>query len=447
MKEHIVLGSALASDDLAQILLTELDEKHFNGLGKDVFRAISYFHSHGYSCSISSVADHLAGVPGLGDYLLDCDIGYTQTGDAFEYSMACIREEYRLKILREMAGNVMASKADSAQLLDYVGSTLVECACDGQKTLMSGEEIYQSYGGALSFDDSFDKIVSSARRGVRAIEGVPTHFSQLDALIEGWKWGSYTVIGARPSSGKTTFGASILLHQLLKDPQQAVAFLSFEMNNHKIFAKMVSQLACVPESLVHSGYVNDRPVNEEEYLRIKESARQLSTYPIYIEGVFAPSVTRVTARIKSLVSRHGCKIIVVDYLTKIRDRTFSGNKHLEIDSISKALQSVAMETGAAVICLAQLNREAKDRAPTMSDFRESGSIEEDADTVIMLWRPSINNPDNKPGVTEAIVAKNRLGDGNTGLIQMGFSNGRFTELPSIKSMVKEINREFMPEGD
>ena len=265
--------------------------------------------------------------------------------------------------------------------------------------------------------------------------GHSSGFPSLDAVIGGFSPGSYTAIGARTSMGKTTLALNFAYN--LINQGVGVGFFSFEMGPVPIWSRFISMKTAVP-----SGRLLRNKVSNEEIDRIRHHHKSIEEWPLYIYDRRPLRCSELTTHIKAFVNNEDVKVVFIDYLTLIKpDRSFD-SKHQEVDYVSKHLQWLAKDYNVAVISLAQFNRQIMGRAdkrPHLSDFRESGSVEEDLDVALLPSRPAYYNDLEDQTHLDLYVAKNRI-FGELAKIQLKFDydSGRYTELASIQSMMTQV---------
>ncbi len=248
------------------------------------------------------------------------------------------------------------------------------------------------------------------------LPGVATGFQDLDDICSGLQPSDLIIVAARPSMGKTTFGLNIAEHVAL-EYGASVALFSLEMSREQLVRRMLCTKAMVDQHKARSG-----DLDEDDWARIMEVASKLSEAKIYIDDTPAITVSGMRAKVKRLQAEHGLGLVIVDYLQLMQGRGRVENRQQEIAEISRSLKGLAKEINAPVLALAQLSRaveQRQDKRPMLADLRESGSLEQDADVVMFIYRDEYYNPDSdKKGIAEIIVAKQR--NGPTGKIELGF---------------------------
>ena len=263
------------------------------------------------------------------------------------------------------------------------------------------------------------------------VTGVPTGFYDLDRMTAGLQPGDLVVLAARPSMGKTAFAVNIAEHVALNEGLP-VAVFSMEMGAAQLAVRIVGSIG-----RIHQGHLRTGKLTDEEWPRLTEAIERLRTVSLHIDETpgLTPSELRANAR---RLSRQCGKLglIVVDYLQLMSGsgKSDSENRATELGEISRGLKMLAKELQCPVIALSQLNRSVEqrtDKRPMMSDLRESGAIEQDADIIMFIYRDEYYNKDSKePGVAEIIIGKQR--NGPTGTVKLTFLNAltRFESLAS-----------------
>ena len=266
------------------------------------------------------------------------------------------------------------------------------------------------------------------------LTGVPTGFSALDRVTSGWQPSDLVIIAARPGMGKTAFVVSAMRNAAV-DFKKPVAIFSLEMSSLQLVNRLISAEAELDSEKIKKGNLADY-----EWAQLNHKISALSSAPIFIDDTPALSIRELRAKCRRLKSQHDIQLIIIDYLQLMsgNEGGKNGNREQEIASISRALKGIAKELNIPVIALSQLSRSVEtrggDKKPQLSDLRESGSIEQDADMVIFLYRPEyykitedeMGNP--TQGMGEVIIAKHRNGSLET--VQLKFI-GRFTKFADL----------------
>lgn len=268
--------------------------------------------------------------------------------------------------------------------------------------------------------DEIEKILS----GVTG-QGVKTGFKDLDALTNGFHPGNMIVLAARPAVGKSTLGLDIARYASIHKRETSVIF-SLEMSRSEITMRMLSAEARVPLNNIRSGRLS-----EEEWARMARRMGEISDAPMFIDDSPNLSLMEIRAKSRRLKQRHDLKLIVIDYLQLMTSGKRVENRQQEVSEFSRQLKLLAKELNVPVVAISQLNRspeQRSDKKPMLSDLRESGSIEQDADLVILLHREDLYDSQNRSGEADLIVAKHRNGPTRTIVVSAQLHLARFTDM-------------------
>ena len=258
------------------------------------------------------------------------------------------------------------------------------------------------------------------------LTGIPSGFTELDNLSAGFQSGELTIVAARPSMGKTAFSLNILLHTAIR-AKKKIAYFSVEMGKEALMLRLLANEAAVPLSSIRVGNIN--AANWEQII---PTAATLSDSSIFIDDTSELSPFDVRSKARRMKSQHGLDMIIIDYLQLMTLKTKVESREREVSEISRTLKSIAKELQIPVIALAQLNRGVETRSnrrPMLSDLRESGSIEQDADIIMMLYREDYYDKENPnvQGIAEVIIGKQRNGPTGTVKLQWEPEFGRFCD--------------------
>ncbi len=262
--------------------------------------------------------------------------------------------------------------------------------------------------------EGFEKIEElSVRKSL--VTGVPTGFLELDELTSGLQPSDLIILAARPAMGKTSFCLNIAQHIGVRE-QLPTAIFSLEMSKEQLGIRLL----CA-ESRLNSHDVRIGNIQDDDWERLTHASEILSKAPIYIDDTPALSILEMRAKAKRLKMEKGLEAVIVDYLQLMQPRVRRENRQQEITEISRSLKTLAKELHVPVIALSQLSRAVEqrtDKRPQLSDLRESGAIEQDADIVMFIYRPDVYFDDAPQGVAEIIIGKQR--NGPIGTIQLAF---------------------------
>jgi replicative DNA helicase len=264
-----------------------------------------------------------------------------------------------------------------------------------------------------------------------SVTGLPTGFADLDDMLAGLQSSDLIIVAARPSRGKTAIATNMAEHAAVK-LKKAVAIFSMEMSASQLAFRLISSVGRVNQQNLRTGDLHD-----EDWPRVTDAITKLSDAKIFIDDTPALSPSELRARARRLKREHDVSLIVIDYLQLMQVPGSKENRATEISEISRSLKALAKELNVPVIALSQLNRSLEqrtDKRPMMSDLRESGAIEQDADVILFVYRDEYyhpESPDNK-GQAEIIIGKQR--NGPTGLVKLTFL-GKFTKFESFSGDV------------
>ena len=319
----------------------------------------------------------------------------------------------------QIAQNCMAEAGEFSLLMDQAEQLIYD--------LSHGRRINEMRPIAEVVDEAYTRI-SELFNGNRELGGIPSGFSELDAKIGGLSRSDLILIAARPGIGKTSLALNIASHVALKE-KKGVAIFSLEMSGEQLVSRMISSLALVDSSRLRTGDI--RP---DEWTRLAEAVSILGDSPMKIDDNAGGTVQEIKAKLRR---EKDIGLVVIDYLQLMRSGSRSENRVQEVAEISRSLKIMARELDIPVVALSQLNRASesrKDKKPMLSDLRESGSIEQDADIVIFLYRDE-DNPDLEArNIVNCSVAKNR--HGATGTIDFLWS-GQYTRFTSLETRHEE----------
>jgi len=261
-----------------------------------------------------------------------------------------------------------------------------------------------------------------------SVTGLPTGFIDLDEMTAGLQPADLIIVAARPSMGKTAFSVNMAEYAAMKT-KKAVAVFSMEMSASQLAFRLISSMGRINQQSLRTG-----DLAEEEWPRVTSAITMLSEAKIFIDDTPALSPGELRSRSRRLKREHDLGLIVIDYLQLMQVPGNKENRATEISEISRSLKALAKELNVPVIALSQLNRSLEQRAdkrPMMSDLRESGAIEQDADVIMFIYRDEYYNPDGgEKGVAEIIIGKQR--NGPTGVVKLAFL-GQYTKFENLAS--------------
>jgi len=265
------------------------------------------------------------------------------------------------------------------------------------------------------------------------ITGVPTGFHDLDNKLSGLQKSDLILIAARPSMGKSSFMMNIVQHAAVRE-KTTTAIFSLEMSKEQLTQRLLCS-----EALIDAHRLRIGDINEDEWVKLARAMGPLSEAPIYIDDTPSISITEMRAKCRRLKLEHDLGLIVIDYLQLMQGKGYAESRQQEISEISRSLKALAREINVPVVALSQLSRAPEMRAdhrPVLSDLRESGAIEQDADVVMFLYRDEYYHPDTeKKNIGEINIAKQR--NGPTGTIELIWL-GQFTKFVNKEKHITAI---------
>lgn len=322
---------------------------------------------------------------------------------------------YHAKIVREKS--IRRSLINAGRKIEQRGfdeTEVIEDALDSSEAeifYISERGVKQAFVSIGEMMTPLQKKIENLIAHKSDITGVPTGFTDLDKITAGLQPSDLIVVAGRPSMGKTSLGLNIARNAASRGIGSAV--FSLEMSREQLGLRLLCADARVRSSSVRAGFVKEFEVSS-----ISRAAKNLYDAPIYIDDSPAISVLELRAKARRIVrEKKNIGLIVVDYLQLMRGNSRASNREQEVADISRSLKALAKEMNVPVMALSQLNRKVEDRAdrrPQMSDLRESGAIEMDADVIMFIYRDEVYNKDeSKKGLAEVIVAKQRNGPTDT----------------------------------
>ena len=278
-----------------------------------------------------------------------------------------------------------------------------------------------------SLEDAIREIESAQNRG-GDMTGIPTGFTDLDAYTHGLHPGQLIIVAARPAVGKSTFALDIASHAAVKH-KKATIFFSLEMGRAEIAMRMLSA-----ESSIYLQSMRKGTVTEADWAKLASVRGSINDAPLFIDDSPNMSLVEIRAKCRRLAQQVDLKMVVIDYIQLMSSGKKVESRQQEVSEFSRALKLLAKELQIPVVALSQLNRQAeqsKDKRPEISHLRESGSLEQDADVVVLLHREGIYERDHpRAGEADIILAKQRNGPTGTVVVAFHGQYSRFVNMPS-----------------
>lgn len=338
----------------------------------------------------------------------------------FESYCKIVEDKYLLRALINASSEIIEVASDGGE----TAQSLLDLAEQKIYEIRQGREIAGLTKLSEIIVTAYDKIQKLSGEDKEQYQGLRSGYSLLDTYISGLNKSDMIVIAGRPGSGKTTFAVNIAANVAKRAQGSDIAIFSLEMSKEQLASRMLSAEALVPNTSLSSGMISS-----DEWIKLAEAADALSRMPIYIDdtaGITVPQIKAKLRRMKNL------GLVVIDYLQLMESPSFHNNRVTEVSEITRQVKLMAKELNVPIILLSQLNRSVEsrqDHRPMPSDLRESGSIEQDADIILFIYRESMYDKQNpNQSAAECIVAKNR--HGSTGTINLAYL-GEYTLFRSV----------------
>jgi len=406
--EQSVLGAILLDSSYLNLVLEILPNSDFFYVpnNKLIYESIIDMFSLGKKIDYVTVLENLpvdsVQKNEIKNYMLDI-VQIVPSISNIESYAKIIQDKFELRNLISLAREILQESTSSERtdkLLDFAEQKLIDIRSGkSNQTLVSIKEVLM---------ETFDRLDKLNSESQTKILGIPTGFGDLDFVITGLNKSDLILIAARPAMGKTSFALNIAKHVSEK---LKTAVFSLEMSKEQLASRLLSMEGKIPGNKLRRGHLDP-----EEWGRLTEASEAFSNSKLYIDDTAGITVNEMKAKVRRL---GGVSLILIDYLQLISSAKKISNRVQEISDITRQLKIMAKELNIPVICLSQLSRASEQRSdhrPLLSDLRDSGSIEQDADIVIMLYREGYYKPmDEKvdQNECECIIAKNRHGETRT----------------------------------
>ena len=416
--ERSVLGAILVHNDAFNLAVQVIDSRDFyRDAHRRIFEKMIALNDRGQAIDFVTLKEELSRSGDLDDsggpaYISSLADGVPRATNV-EYYARIVKEKSTLRNLIYAANKIVTNAYEADQesdlILDEAESAIFAVADDRLKAGFVPM--------ATLVKESFPKIEQLFEQK-RLITGVPTGFVDMDEMTRGLQPGDLIIVAARPSMGKTSLVLNVAQH-VATQPELSVGFFSLEMSKESLFLRLLTSEAQIDSHRLMSG-----AIGQKDYGRISHALETLSAMRLYIDDSANIGVLEMRAKSRRLQSEHGLNLIVVDYIQLMSGRGRFENRTLELASISRSLKGLAKELNVPIVVLSQLSRapEARsDHRPQLSDLRESGALEQDADLVVLIYRDDVYNRDPgnpEAGTAELIIAKQR--NGPTGVVKLAF---------------------------
>ena len=388
--EQAVIGSILVSNDIFDEISTIISSINFyDPMHQRIFEAIESLIYKGMLANPITLKNYFEDekddldVP---EYLVKITKFSTSVRQAVEYSKII----YDMFVRRELI-KISEQTIDSAKLneLDTNGQTIIE---NSERLLFDLAEKGSFNSSLVKFDEAMKQTIemaSAAYKNEEGIVGVPTGLRDLDDKLGGLHQSDLIIIAGRPSMGKTSLATNIAFNAAQKlqesGKKSSIAFFSLEMSSEQLSTRIISEQARISSNDIRRGRISD-----EQFDKFLETSKNIAELPLYIDETPAISIAAMSNRARRIKRLFGLDMVVVDYIQLMRGTTYNKDGRVqEISQITQGLKAIAKELGVPVVALSQLSRQVEqrdDHKPQLADLRESGSIEQDADVVMFVYR-------------------------------------------------------------
>ena len=413
--EEAVLGALMIDNESLSDTIDSLQPEYFyKPDNQKIFEAIINLFNNSKPVDILTVSEELKRMGDLDSvggmlYISQLTNNISSSSNT-EFHARIIAEKFIKRSLISISNNIIGDAFnDTIDIFDLLNT--------------AEEKLFNVTEGTLR--KSYDKMsvlikgaldnIEVLRQKEDGLSGVPSGFTKLDRVTSGWQKSDLVIVAARPGMGKTAFALS-MARNIAINHEKAIGLFSLEMSSEQLVSRLIASEAELSASKLRKGDLKDY-----EMVQLHEKIKQLSDAQIYIDDTPALTVFELRAKARRLVKNHNVEIIIIDYLQLMSAGGNAGNREQEISTISRSLKGIAKELKIPVIALSQVNRGVESRTgtgskrPMLSDLRESGAIEQDADIVTFIYRPEYykiyewDNGDDSRSQAEIIIAKHRNG--------------------------------------
>lgn len=448
--EKVVLGALMIDSDAFSMVSEILKPATFyEPRHQKIYEAIQTMNMEERPVDIMTLIDELTKMGeiekvGGAAYLMEISQQVASAAH-IEYHARILAEKYMARQLIHYAGDIETQAFDESVDVD----ALMQHA-EGELFALSQNNMKQDYTQIDPVVKEAVNILQRAASNKGGLTGIPTGFAGLDDMTSGWQASDLVIIAGRPAMGKTSFALSIAKNVAV-DYNVPIGFFSLEMNNVQLVNRLISNVCEISGHKILNGQLDDT-----EWERLDRKLANLTGAPIYVDDTPGLSVFELRTKARRLVREKGVKIIMIDYLQLMNANGMKfGSRQEEVSTISRSLKGLAKELNIPVLALSQLSRNVENREglegkrPQLSDLRESGAIEQDADMVLFVHRPEYYHiyQDEKGndlhGMAQIIIAKHRKGATGDVLLNFRGEFTRFQDPQQASSSEGDIGGEIM----
>jgi replicative DNA helicase len=424
-EQSAIGGMLLSKDAVADVIESVRAVDFYVPKHEIIFDAILSLYAHGEPTDVIAVTDELTKVGELtragGAEYLHTLTGIVPTAANAGFYSTIVAEKAVLRRLVEAGTRIVQmGYASEGEVVDLVNNAQAEIY-----GVMGGVEAEDFIPLTVAVTTAIDEIEAAKGRD-GSMTGVPTGFAELDELTNGLHGGQLIIVAARPALGKSTLALDFARAASIKYDMPSI-FFSLEMGRSEIAMRLLSAEAAVPLQSMRKG-----TLHTEDWTKIASTRGRINDAPLYIDDSPNMTLVEIRAKCRRLKQKVGLKMVIIDYLQLMTSGKKVESRQQEVSEFSRALKLLAKELQVPVIALSQLNRgpeQRSDKMPALSDLRESGSLEQDADMVILLHRDSAYEKEStRPGEADLIVAKHRNGPTKTVTVAFQGHFSRFQDM-------------------
>ena len=431
--ERAVLGSMMIDDEAIGAAIEHIDSSYFYETAhQKIFESIIELYSNRKNVDLITLSDQLKSqglIDAIGGvvYLTRLIDQVPSSANIRHYANIVKEKGVQRKLIKnatEIISRSYGTAVDVDELVDSAEQLIFEIATARQKQ--------DTFHIKDILKDAME-VIDNLYKKKQSVTGVPTGFADFDRMTSGLQKSDLIIIAARPSMGKSALASCIAEHAAI-EKKLPVAFFSLEMSKEQLVQRMLCSQAGVDAHKVRTGFLSP-----SEWPMLTRAASRLSNVPFFIDDTPAISVLELRAKARRLKASHNIQLLVLDYLQLMRSTGRSESRQQEISEISRSLKALARELQMPIIAISQLSRAVEsrqDHRPQLSDLRESGAIEQDADVVVLLMREEYYLPtEENRGIADIIIAKQR--NGPVGTIKLKFFK-EFVKFANLETVHQEV---------
>jgi replicative DNA helicase len=442
--EEAVLGAIMLEKEAVITILDILKpESFYKDAHRKIFKAVSDLSMKEFPVDLYTVTEELRAHNELenagGPVYLSQLTSKVVSAANVDFHARIVAQKYiqreLIRVSTEIQTRAFDDTWDVTELLDFSENELFQIAEGNIKREVSPIN--------MVIKEAIKEIEEAGKRE-DALVGIPSGFTKLDRLTSGWQKSELVIIAARPSMGKTALALSMARNMAI-DHNKNVAIFSCEMSSIQLVNRLIIAETDIPGDKIRNGRLS-----EEEWKQLDTRIKKLVQAPIFIDDTPAISIFELRAKCRRLMAQHKLDIVIVDYLQLMSGPDNAGSREQEVSNISRSLKSIAKELNVPIIALSQLNRSVEMRGgtkrPLLSDLRESGAIEQDADMVVFIHRQekfgmmTFEDGSSTKGIAEIILAKNRNGPVDDVRLRFREEKAQFVDIDEFDiENVSEIN--------